>query len=56
MNYWGYSLNHRVLIILLIRKSAMKRSRWRMKYRLTSPIRGSGYVFVPWERLFAAAA
>mgnify|MGYP001041177426 CR=1 FL=1 len=36
------SLNSRVLIILLMRKSAMKYGRCRMKYRLTSPIRGSG--------------
>ena len=26
-----------------MRKSAMKYGRWRMRYRLTSPIRGSGY-------------
>ena len=46
----------RVLIILLMRKSAMKCGRWRMRYRLTSPIRGSGCVFAPWERLCAVAA
>ena len=32
----------KVPIILLMRKSAMKCGRWRMRYRLTSPIRGSG--------------
>ena len=38
------------------RKSAMKCGRWRMRYRSTSPIRGSGCVFAPWERLCAVAA
>ena len=46
----------KVPIILLMRKSAMKCGRWRMRYRLTSPIRGSGCVFAPWERLCAVAA
>ena len=32
----------KVPIILLMRKSAMKCGRWRMRYRLKSPIRGSG--------------
>ena len=32
----------KVPIIPLMRKSAMKCGRWPMKYRLTSPIRGSG--------------
>ena len=32
----------KVPIILLMRKSAMKCGRWQMRYRSTSPIRGSG--------------
>ena len=37
MNYWGYSLNSRVLIILLMRKSAMKCDRCRMRLQFDIP-------------------
>ena len=37
------SSNAQFLIILLMRKSAMKCGRWQMRYRSTSPIHGSGY-------------
>ena len=35
-------LSSKVPIILLMRKSAMKCGRWRMRCRSTSPIRGNG--------------